>query len=1139
MLAGTAFTGAFIAVIAAFPQGALAACAGVDSASVSCDLANQAAAGTLATTFNGSTVVNVGNGGKIDAGGATATVTAPGDLTFHNNDATYGIRNLGFGAGTAVTLTNDFGNITYVGNANVTATGGVTGDGIHAEINAGAGNISITNNSTVSGTDGGIFADNQGSGSVLVTGTGAVNGSVGIWAQQTGVGPGAGTNGVAIIGSGTVAGSFGAGIGGIVAGGASNVLVDWSGPVSGSSGSAIFARNDGTGNVVVNGSGSVTAFDPITLMAVDGITARQNNGVVGTNGSVSVGGSGNVSATGTGIDANVIGANNTGNVTVTRTGTVTAAFIGINAAAAGGGNVTVTGTGNVSSSFSVGINAVASGGNGNVVVAPAGTVSAQAPGINASAVGTGNITITISNDVTSSQARGITANVVDGHITLNVQSGTVRGGAAGFLQDGIQAGASGTGGVTLTISAGASVISDQLYGLDVDGHNNLITNHGTIRGFGGVATQRTSLVNAGAIIATGGAAVSFFGVGNTLTMEGPMATLTGQAIASVAGTDTFRFAGAGTNSFDVSQIGGTDWALLDKTGSSNWSLTGTGTYAGPVTVNGGTLSVNGDLTSASSLTVNPGGALGGSGIVGNTAINGGTLAPGNSIGTLTVSGSLTMTAASTYLVQISGPSSDKTVVTGTANLAGKVTVDPLARVAATTTYTILGSTGTTGSFSAAQMANNFARNPRLSYVGNDVLLTLDQGLLLPSLPGNANNNQKKVAAGIDNALIAGGVMPTGFNALFALVGDPLLNALTQAAGETATGSQQSTFNAMNQFMGVMMDPFIAGRGDGATAGGNAPGYADAEALAYAAKKRNPDDALAAIYTKAPPMVPFQQRWSVWAAGFGGSQTTDGNTAAGSNTATSRIYGTAIGADYRFSPFTIAGFSLAGGGTNFSVANNGTGRSDLFQAGAFIRHNIGAAYLSGALAYGWQDVTTDRTVTVAGVDQLRARFNANAWSGRVEGGYRFVAPVIGGIGFTPYAAGQFTTFELPAYAEGVISGANTFALAYSAKSVTDTRSELGLRTDKSFAMQTAILTLRGRLAWAHDFNPDRGIGATFQTLPGASFFVNGAAQAANSALVTASAETRWMNGWSTAATFEGEFSNVTRSYAGKGVVRYAW
>jgi hypothetical protein len=29
----------------------------------------------------------------------------------------------------------------------------------------------------------------------------------------------------------------------------------------------------------------------------------------------------------------------------------------------------------------------------------------------------------------------------------------------------------------------------------------------------------------------------------------------------------------------------------------------------------------------------------------------------------------------------------------------------------------------------------------------------------------------------------------------------------------------------------------------------------------------------------------------------------------------------------------------------------------------------------------------------------------------------------------------------------------------------------------------------------------------------------------------------LNGWSVAATFEGEFSKVTSSYAGKGVVRY--
>ena len=60
-----------------------------------------------------------------------------------------------------------------------------------------------------------------------------------------------------------------------------------------------------------------------------------------------------------------------------------------------------------------------------------------------------------------------------------------------------------------------------------------------------------------------------------------------------------------------------------------------------------------------------------------------------------------------------------------------------------------------------------------------------------------------------------------------------------------------------------------------------------------------------------------------------------------------------------------------------------------------------------------------------------------------------------------------------------------------------------------------------------------------TLPGAGFTVNGAAQARDAALIIASADMKWRNGCSAAATFEGEFSDVTRSYAGKGVVRYNW
>jgi outer membrane autotransporter protein len=202
----------------------------------------------------------------------------------------------------------------------------------------------------------------------------------------------------------------------------------------------------------------------------------------------------------------------------------------------------------------------------------------------------------------------------------------------------------------------------------------------------------------------------------------------------------------------------------------------------------------------------------------------------------------------------------------------------------------------------------------------------------------------------------------------------------------------------------------------------------------------------------------------------------------------------------------------------------------------VRHAIGPANFTAALAYGWQDVTTDRTASIAGIDQLRARFNANAFSGRIEGGYRFATPWMG---LTPYAAAQFTTFDLPAYAEQAIVGVNTFALAYNAKSVTDPRSEVGVRTDKSWAMPDSIFTLRGRFAWAHDYNTDRSIGATFQTLPGASFVVNGAAQSPDKALTTASAEVKWLSGFSLAAIFEGEFSSNSSSYAGNGIARYQW
>ncbi|MEY9149939.1 autotransporter domain-containing protein [Bradyrhizobium elkanii] len=633
------------------------------------------------------------------------------------------------------------------------------------------------------------------------------------------------------------------------------------------------------------------------------------------------------------------------------------------------------------------------------------------------------------------------------------------------------------------------------------------------------------LSNYGTIIGNTGRAISMEGGDDTLNLYGG-STVAGRIDGGV-GADTLNLFGPGTGT--LSNV--INFELLNVQGGV-WTVTDAQSYQAGATIgSGATLLVNGSLGNA--VTVNAGGTLGGNGSVGNVLVDGGTLSPGNSIGTLTVQGSLTFTAASTYLVEVSAAASDRTNVTGAATLGGATVNASFTGTTFQKQYTILNAAGgVSGSF-AGPVNSNLPSNliSSLSYDANNVYLNLALNF---AATGKLSGNQAAVGNAITNSFNSTGSVPAAFGALTPA-------GLTQASGELGTGSQQTTFDAMNMFLGVMTDPFTEGRG-GMSANGGASQFAG-DTMSYAStgmsRAMAARDAYAAIYRKAlPPPQTFEQRWSVWAAGFGGGQSTDGGTAVGSNSTTSRIFGVAVGADYRISPDTIAGLALAGGGTNFTVANAlGGGRSDLFQTGAFIRHGFGPAYLLGALAYGWQDVTTDRTVTIAGIDRLRAQFNANALSGRIEGGYRFITPW--SLALTPYAAGQFTTYDLPSCAEQVLSGSSAFAVAYGAKTVTATRSEFGVRSDRSIALQDGILSLRGRLAWAHDYNTDRSVAATFQTLPGASFVVNGAAPASDAVLTTASAAMNWTSGWSAALTFEGEFSDVTSSYGGKGVVRYTW
>jgi outer membrane autotransporter protein len=279
-------------------------------------------------------------------------------------------------------------------------------------------------------------------------------------------------------------------------------------------------------------------------------------------------------------------------------------------------------------------------------------------------------------------------------------------------------------------------------------------------------------------------------------------------------------------------------------------------------------------------------------------------------------------------------------------------------------------------------------------------------------------------------------------------------------------------------------------------------------------------------------------WNVWGSAYGGAGHLNGDAAViGSHDLSTSSGGVAAGADRFVTPNTRVGFALAGGFTGWGLADGlGGGHGDALQAGVYARTTQGPAYLAGALAFAEHWMSTDR---FAMGDHLTADFNATSFAGRLEGGYRLPASYTPYIGVIPYAAIQAQRFHTPGFSETDVTGGG-FGLTYDAQSSTDTRAELGSRFDKFIMLDRgAILALRGRIAWAHDWVTNPALTATFQALPGASFVVNGAAPKHDSALVTIGPEVTWRNGWSLMAKFDGEFASGAETYAGTARLRYAW
>jgi len=1092
---------------------------------------------TGASSYTGATTID---SGTLQAGVANAISSSTGVIinnsgVFDLNSFAQSVGSLTGGTVTTVTLgsatlTIGSDNSNTVFQGVISGTGGVTKAGTGTQYIYGAntytgttrvegGSLYVTSGGSLASTSyeiaGGELRLNQVNNvpaSAAVTQTG---GQLVIAAsQQMGSLSGSGGNGI----------QFSAGT--VLTVGSDNASTTYGGNLGG---------NGSAGALVKTGTGTLTLTG----------TSTYNDGTTLAGGAISIAAAAHL---GTGVLTF-----DTGTLATTASGIDFTQGVKLNS---GGGTVQV-GTG-----LSDTISGVISDGNGAGSLSKTGAGILRLSGVNTY---TGATTINAGALILSSGA-GIAAGVTN-NATFTT-AGTVSGGvtnagtvnAAGGALDGAIANNAGYFNVSGTLTSNSTFGNASSAELNVNSGTytvgGLVSNSGTVT----VANGGTLVATAGGIsnVAGGSITVAAGGtlrddldnagtVSNNGAMVATVASNTGSITNNAAWTgNVLSNAGAIVNAAgatwtgNVSNTGGTfanAGAIAGTLSSTAGTITNSGSISGGVTVSGGTFS--------------------GAGSVGTLSVNNGSsYAPGNGTAgsSATITSNLAFQSGASYLVTLNPATSSFADVAGTATLNGATVAATFANGSyVSQTYTIVnaagGVIGTFGGVTTTNLPANFT--PSLTYDAGHAYLKLALNFTPTPTPAptptptptpnptpaptptplpinsGLNDNQTRVANALVNTFTSTGGIPLAFGALNAA-------GLTQASGETATGAQQATFDAMTQFMGMLTDPAMAGRNAG-MAGGGVSSFSD-QALAYAGVRRGGRDAFAMI-TKAAPRAPaFESHWSVWAAGFGGSRSTDGNAVAGSGNATANIGGVAVGADYLLSPSTIAGFALAGGATSFTVANAGSGRSDLFQAGAYVRHNVGSAYLTAAAAYGWQEITTDRAVASSG---LRARFNANAWSARIEGGNRYVLPWMNGIGLTPYAAAQVTALDLPSYAETINGGVSTFALKYTGKTVTSLRTEFGLRSDKSFAVDDAVLTLRGRAAWAHDFNIDRSTAATFQTLPGAAFTVNGAATARDTALTTASAEMRFVSGISLAATLEGEFSGNTRSYAGKGVLRYNW
>lgn len=723
----------------------------------------------------------------------------------------------------------------------------------------------------------------------------------------------------------------------------------------------------------------------------------------------------------------------------------------------------------------------------------------------------------VSTIVNTGTIQGGNGATVDGG--MGVDLGGPGGSASSLTNSGIIRGAAGPNNGVGTSIGGVGVL--------VRVGTNPIVNSGLIEGtstaaiWGNGATVSLDIVNSGTIRAGAGRDAIGWQTGVTpttgsLTLELRAGSqIIGNVVANQAGgNDVLRLGGADNWTLDGG-IGSTsqyrNFDALEKTGSSTWTLTGSGDFSGTTNINQGTLMVNGSLA-GSAVTVASGGRLGGSGTVGAlTLAEGGRIAPGNSIGTLTVDGAYVQNAGAVYEVEVDPGTvtSDRIQVNGTATLAAGAALSVInstgAGFVAGQRYTILTSTGLTGDY-GADIAIGPILSLRNSTDATNAYLTVVQTNTAGGIGGTGNEQQ--VGQAVDS-------LPTGNAVQTGLYNQATLDAARRALGQLA-GEIHASAHA------VLVDEswlLRAAVNDRLRSAFGTVGAAQMATLSYG---------FAADLTpamKGPlPKPPSAERFAVWGQGYGswGRTRSDGNAASLSRSTGGLLVGADAAVFESLRLGVVAGYSRSEFDVNRRLSS---GESDNYHLGLYGGGQSGALGLRTGASYTWHDLSTRRGIVAAGLgDTLRADYDAGTAQVFGELGYRID---IGQIAFEPFAGLAYVNL----HSDGFRERGGAAALSGDSDDTSLGYATLGLRAAATARLQGMDLTLRGGLGWRHAFG-DVDPTTTLAFAGSNTFSIAGLPIARNAALVEAGLDVALGANTTLGASYTGQLAADAQDHAFK-------